>query len=254
MKLAVIAGSGMGALADLLPASGAVPFDALDGVGACTVHGHAGEIREGRIGGRECLLVLGRRHVYEGEPDRVEHLVAHVARRGAGALLVTSAAGALHRGLHPGELVVVRDLVDRQNRELLSRRAAAGSAKPGAAHPGHRGMTLDPALTRRVERAATTARVAWHRGTLVCGSGPPYETVAEVGALQRAGGDVATMSAAPEVVMANRLGLPVAVVALVTNPCTGVESARPRHDEVLAVGSQAARDLGALLVQLIDII
>lgn len=248
MKLAVIAGSGMGALADLLPAAGAVPFDALEGVGACTVHGHAGEIREGAIAGRECLLVLGRRHVYEGEPARVDHLVAHLGRRGAGALLVTSAAGALHRGLHPGEVVVVRDLVDRQNRDLLARRAGGRRAAPAPTR-----MVLDPALTRAVERAATAARVAWHRGTLVCGSGPPYETVAEVGALQHAGGDVATMSAAPEVAAANRLGLPVAAVALVTNPCTGVESARPSHDEVLVVGAQAARDLARILVQLVAI-
>jgi inosine/guanosine/xanthosine phosphorylase family protein len=237
MKLAVIAGSGMGALADLVRAERVVPFSALDGVGECAVAGHAGEIRTGAIGGRDCLLVLGRRHFYEGDPARVERLIDHVIDLGAGALLVTSAAGALHRSLHPGELVVVRDLIDRQNRP-----------------PSRARLRLDPALTARLEQAALSAGVAWQRGTLVCGSGPAYETVAEVASLQLAGGDVATMSAAPEVAWASRRGIPVAAAALVTNPCTGVEAAVPSHREVLEVGARAAGELARVISQFISLL
>jgi purine-nucleoside phosphorylase len=250
MTLAVIAGSGMGTLASLVRTDRVIPFAALDGVGACTVPGHAGEIRVGTIEGRGCLLVLGRRHLYEGDPGRVERLIDHVVALGASALLVTSAAGALHRSLRPGELVVVRDLIDRQSRAPTPRGGRAGAEARDTGGP----TRLDPGLTAMLERAALAAGVAWQRGTLVCGSGPAYETPAEVVSLQYAGGDVATMSAAPEVAHARRCGLPAAALALVTNPCTGIESAAPSHREVLEAGGRAAGALAAVIRQFISLL
>lgn len=249
MSLAVIAGSGLGGLAEAMAARRVIPFATLDGVGECTVAGHAGEIRVGDIEGRSCLLVLGRRHVYEGDPYRVERLIEHLAAEGASALLVTSAAGSLRRALRAGELVVVRDLIDRQNCAVVaSRRGLVGCRARGS--PPSR-LRVDPVLTAGLERAALAAGVPCQPGTLVCGSGPPYETVAEVGSLQVAGGDVATMSAAPEVAAANRLGLPVAVLAVVTNPCTGVEASAPSHREVLEAGARASHALAGLIRQFI---
>jgi len=236
-RLAVIAGSGMAPLAEIMASPAVTPFADIEGVGECTVDGHAGEVREGSVGGRACLLVLGRRHGYEGAFGAVDALVAHLAARGATDLLVTSAAGALTTTLHPGDLMVFHDLVDRQNR-------------PGFAGPVAR-PRLDADLTAAVERAARAAGVALHRGTGVCGLGPAYETVAEVGSLQLASGDVATMSGAPEIAAATGRGLRVAAVALVTNPCTGVASATPSHAEVLRVGREASAGLARLMLQLL---
>jgi purine-nucleoside phosphorylase len=241
-KLAVVAGSGMGALADEGTVDRRVPFADIDGVGACTVAGHAGEIREGTLGGRPCVWVMGRRHGYEGQAGAMLKLVDWLASRGVTQLLVTSAAGALCRSLSPGEVVVARDVIDRQNGRWSD-----------ASHPGRPDgrLALDPGLVAALERAATRAGVAWHRGTLVCGSGPAYETAAEVRYLQESAGDVATMSAAPEVIAANRIGLPVAVAALVTNPATGIASSALSHAEVLEVGRRSAGQVGAIVRQLL---
>jgi purine-nucleoside phosphorylase len=241
--LAVVAGSGMGALAAEVTGDRAIPFADIEGVGACTVPGHAGEVRVGALAGRPCLIVLGRRHVYEGEESAMNRLVAWLADRGATHLLVTSAAGALCRTLQPGEIVVARDLVDRQNRGR-GQRPPAGRAVDGR-------LALDPALVGALESAATRAGVPWHRGTLVCGSGPAYETAAEVRWLQESAGDVATMSAAPEVGAANRIGIPVAVMALVTNPGTGIAPAALSHAEVLSVGRRSAGRVAGVVRQLI---
>lgn len=234
-RLAVIAGSGLAALADVIDTRVVTPFTAIDGVGACAVEGHAGEVREGAVDGRPCLLVLGRRHGYEGALPAVGYLVAFLAGRGATDLLVTSAAGALCTTLLPGDLMVAHDLVDRQNRP-----PEAARARP----------RLDRNLTAAVESAAMAAGVALHRGTVVCCAGPAYETVAEVGVLQGTG-DVATMSGAPEIAAAGAHGLRCAAVAMVTNPCTGIASAMPSHEEVLRVGSAASGKLAALVRQLI---
>jgi len=241
--LAVIAGSGMASVADAVACERVVRFDEIDGVGACTVYGHSGEVREGTLEGMPCLMVVGRRHVYERETTAMTRLIAWLFARGATHLLVTSAAGGLRHTLEPGELLVAHDLIDRQNRGLLGGGRSTGNAR----NP----LRLDPSLRTAVERAATRAAVPWHRGILVCGSGPAYETSAEVRALQEADGSVATMSAAPEVAAANALGLPVAVAALITNPGTGISATALSHDEVLQVGREAAGRVAGLVRQLI---
>jgi purine-nucleoside phosphorylase len=244
-RFAFIAGSGMDALAGAIRTARELRFDQIEGVGACGVEGHAGRVLEGTIAGRDCTLVVGRRHVYEGAASAVHRLIAWLFERGVTDLVTASAAGALHRGIEPGEVVVVRACVDFQGRAAREHGEAASRERPAHA------VTIDPRLADELERAATRARVAWQRGTMVCGVGPAYETSAEVRLLQSAGGDVATMSSGPELAAAGRLGLRAAALAVVTNPCTGIAGARPDHREVLEVGRRASRGLVATFEQLV---
>ena len=248
MSLAVIAGSGLGDLSRALQVDRVLPFDRIPGVGAATIAGHAGEILSGSIDGRPCQLVRGRRHFYEGDTGPIDRLIDHVAREGATTLLVTSAAGSLRRWLSAGDLVVIHDIIDHQNRRAFSTRGA-GEAAPVAPM---RGIKVDLPATRVFEAAATAARVSWQPGTSFCTSGPLYETVADVHFLQYADADVATMSGAPEVTRANALGLPVVAVAVVTNPCTGINASVPSHEEVLEAGRRAAIGLSAAIRQFIQ--
>ena len=245
-RFALIAGSGMDPVAHAVTVRREIRFDEIAGVGACGVEGHTGRVLEGTVGGRACTLVMGRRHVYEGDPAAVAHLVEWLAESGVTDLVMASAAGALHRRLDAGDLVVARDVIDLQNREHLVR--AAGSASAGNVNAER--LRIHGGLAGDIERAATAARLSWQRGTIVCGVGPAYETPAEVRALQD-WGDVATMSSAPELAAASRLGIRVAAVALVTNPCTGVASSRPSHQEVLEVGRRMAVGLVSVFEQLI---
>ena len=244
-RLAVIAGSGMGPLCAIMQTRATTPFAEIDGVGACGVDGHAGEVRAGAVSGRESLLVLGRRHGYEGGFAAVERLVAFLSGRGATDLLVTSAAGALWPTLHPGDLVLVSDLLDRQNRRARCRGEDTIDTRSNRAGAG------DATLAALVERSARAAGVRLHRGVAVSCLGPAYETAAEVAALQVAGADVATMSGAPEVEAAARHGLRAAAVALVTNPATGIAASVPNHAEVLRVGTETCGGLARLIQQLV---
>ncbi len=246
-SLAFIAGSGMDPLARAMTVRRETRFDDIPGVGACGVEGHSGRVLEGTVGGGECTLVMGRRHVYEGDPVAVAKLIEWLAERGVTDLVMASAAGALHRGLAAGDLVVARDIVDFQNRERLARRVAGSAMRPTSTEQ----LRIDRGLAAAIERAATRARVAFYRGTIVCGVGPAYETRAEVRAFQ-GWGDVATMSSAPELAAASRLGVRAAAIALVTNPCTGVASARPSHTEVLEAGRRMTAGLADMLRQLVS--
>ena len=243
MSLAIVAGSGLAALADMLTIEETIPFEEIPGVGAATVHGHAGRVLRGTINGHAAQLLVGRRHFYEGEPRAIARLIDFVAEAGANALLVTSAAGGLRRELGTGELVIIHDIIDYQNRRaLVSHEPAARS----------RGIWVDARLTRLFEEAATRASVHWQRGVSACASGPLYETVADVGLQQFMGAHVATMSGAPEVTRANEIGLPAAAVAVVTNPCTGIDASVPDHLKVLAASAEAARGLQQVISQFIE--
>ena len=124
MSLVIIAGSGLGELSAAIDAESETPFADIPGVGAATIAGHAGKVITGRLEGRPCQLILGRRHFYEGDPRPIHHLIEYIAARGATTLLVTSAVGALRRELKAGELVVIHDIIDQQNR--VARAGGAG--------------------------------------------------------------------------------------------------------------------------------
>jgi len=247
VSLAIVAGSGLSGLASILQVEETIPFERIAGVGAATVAGHAGQLLRGTIGGRPCQLLLGRRHFYEGEPRAIARLIDLVAEAGATSLLVTSAAGALRRELPAGELVVIHDIIDLQNRRL----SAAFDEDRARLTPA-RGMRIDARLVELFEASATSARVAWQRGTSVCTSGPLYESIADVHFLQFAGATVATMSGAPEVTRANQIGIAAMSVAVVTNPCTGIDASVPSHAEVLEASAGAAVGLGRVIRQFIE--
>ena len=255
-KLALITGSGMAGVHRSLDSIERRSFVDIDGMTPCDVEGHLGDVWTCGAGsdGDSAFLVFGRRHFYEGAHQEMGALIRWLAEKGVTDLVAFSAAGSLHRSLPTGELVVADAIVDLQNR-VPAPAGARASAAAGTAHrwrgATHRDLYVDRDLSRWVERTAIAAGLACRRGTVACNSGPGYETAAEVGFLQGIGVDVATMSLAPEVEIANRLGLRVAVVGTITNPATGVGRARPRHEDVLHAAQRLSgplsRVVGALL-------
>ena len=243
--IAFIAGSGLGGVADGFEVEERVPFDAIAGVGSATVAGHRGEILRCRSGEDTCWVAMGRRHVYEGDAAPIRAMVSWLAAHGVTDLVVTSAAGSLRTTLVPGELVLVTGILD-----LQSRPAAVGEASlPGRGAHRH---GVDAGLSRRVASAAGRAGVVLRSGIVACLDGPTYETPAEVRFLQAAGADLVTMSAAPEMAVATETGLRVACIGAITNPGTGIGTATPGHDQVLATAMTMAPPLGRIFSELVS--
>lgn len=243
-ELAVIAGSGMGDAAGAFDVIDTVPFASIEGVGDCTVDGHRGEVAVCA----DVMFVLGRRHLYEGEPGAMRHLFRWMGDRGVNDVVVASAAGSLRGDIGPGEFVVVSDALDMQNR--LPVRVDNATDRPPVPRPP-RAPGVHPILTAALEAAARRCGVGCRRGTLACLPGPTYETPAEVAMLQHTGADVVTMSAAPEILLAGECGMRVAALAAVTNPATGIGHAAPDHAEVLSHAARMGRDLGRIVRELI---
>jgi purine-nucleoside phosphorylase len=243
-ELAVILGSGLGVVASSLERSARTTYQAL-GLPAPGIEGHAGEICVGELAGRRVALVSGRVHIYEGRPVQVLARIVRVLHLwGVRGLVVTASVGGIDPALAPGALVDIEDVIN-----LMGASPLMGPAW------GHRfpdmGAALDPTLRARVAAAAAAAGVDLPAGVYAAMHGPAFETPAEIRMLRLLGARVVGMSVAPEVLAAAEVGLPVAGVALVSNPAAGVGTEQLVHEDVLRAGAIARDQVVRLLTALV---
>src|SRR5512133_3259269 len=65
-QVAVILGSGLGALADEVKAVASIPYGEIPGFAQSSVAGHVGRLVAGTLEGTRVLVMQGRLHYYEG--------------------------------------------------------------------------------------------------------------------------------------------------------------------------------------------
>jgi purine-nucleoside phosphorylase len=233
---AIILGSGLGDLADLVANPRRVPYADIPGFYAPAVEGHRGELISGTLGGKEVLLLAGRFHMYEGHgahaaafPVRVVHAL------GARVLFVSNAAGGIRRDLTAGTLMMITDHLNLQGRNPL-----IGAVEPGDTRFPDMSAAYAPRLQALLEAAAKESKVKLKQGVYAGLLGPTYETPAEVRMLGTLGADAVGMSTVPEVIVAVALGMEVAGVSLVTNPAAGISKVPLDHKEVMAEAGKAS--------------
>jgi purine-nucleoside phosphorylase len=237
-------GSGLGGAIDGLADAVVLPTAELPHWPRSTVHGHAGRLALGRWQGVPVVALSGRSHRYEGYPlDRVTFGVRVMHALGARTMILTNAVGAMNPDYEPGDLMLAtghinfigkRGLFTRD--ELRARRAGRTVGDPYA-----------PALRAVLVDAALRAGVRLHRGVLMGGHGPTYETASEVRMAGYLGADVACMSTVHEVTLAAELGCATASISCITNKATGLAGKPLTHDEVTEVANVAARNIARIL-------
>ena len=234
-RLALILGSGLGALAARISPVVDVPFADVPGFPPAGVQGHAGRVIAGSLDHVDVFAVSGRWHLYEGHDPEIAALAVRVAYAlGARTLLVSNAAGGIRRSLRPGDLMIVRDHIN-----LMWRNPLSGPVAPHETRFPDMSAPYDRDLAALLRAAAAQGRIAVTEGVYAAVLGPSYETPAEIRMLERLGADAVGMSTVPEVLAARALGMRVAGISLIANKAAG--SAVPLdHDEVLAAGARAA--------------
>lgn len=210
-EIALVLGSGLGPLADSV--EGVVSqFADIPGFPVSTAPGHAGRLILGRLFGRDCVVMQGRVHIYEGySPAEVVFPVRVMAALGAKTLVLTNAAGGMHPDDRVGDLVVIEDHLSL---------AAAGGLDPlrGPNDPaiGPRFVSMNRAYDP--DLVALAARMGEiRRGTYAHVVGPSFEPPALIRLLKLAGCDLVGMSTVPEVIAARHLGMRVLAISAVTN-------------------------------------
>jgi 5'-methylthioadenosine phosphorylase len=133
---------------------------------------------------------------------------------GMGCVLGISAVGSLQEHLHPGELVLVDQFIDRTR----SRTAESTFFGHGCVAHAHFADPVWEPLRQLALAAATTAGATVHDGgTYVCMEGPHFSTRAESNLYRSWGASVIGMTNLQEAKLAREAEIAYATVALVTD-------------------------------------
>ena len=112
-KIAVVTGSGLGALADGLGDAVTIPFADIPEFPRTTVKGHAGEFCIGTLRGKPVCVLRGRAHFYEGyTPQQATFYVRVLRVLGVETLILTNAAGGLTPDFVAGDIMLINDHIN----------------------------------------------------------------------------------------------------------------------------------------------
>lgn len=235
--VALILGSGLGALADEVEAVATVDYHDIESFPVSTVPGHKGRFVFGYFGKVKVVIMQGRVHFYEGYnrndvllPTRLMKLL------GAKALFLTNAAGSVNRGYNAGDFMLITDHIMSLFPNPL---IGANMDELGPRFPD---MTevYDRTLRQTILGTAADLGIEMQQGVYCQLTGPTFETPAEVRMLSALGADAVGMSTACEAVAARHAGMRVCGISLITNQAAGISPTPLSHEEVSETGDRVA--------------
>ncbi|HYT04361.1 MAG TPA: purine-nucleoside phosphorylase [Gemmatimonadales bacterium] len=243
-EVAIILGTGLGALADDIVVDTRIPYGEIPGFPLSTVESHAGQLLVGTLAGRRVAAMQGRFHRYEGySVQQIAFPVRVLQRLGARTLLVSNACGGMQPLWSPGDLMLIADHINLlgDNPLVGPNDDALGPRFPDMSEPYDAGLR---ALARQV---ALERGITLREGVYVAVTGPNLETRAEYRMLRALGADVVGMSTVPEVIAAVHMGLKVLGVSIITDQCLPDALAPASVEQIIAVARAAEPKLTALL-------
>ena len=247
-EVAIILGSGLGPLADMIDVAVEVRTTSIEGYPPSTVEGHEGVFIFGDLNGRKVLALKGRIHAYEGHPlDVVVLPVRMMARLGARTIVLTNAAGGIRPDLRKGDVMLIEDHLNLQPASPLE--------GPNVEEWGPRFPDMteawDPELRKIARQVASEDGLELQAGVYASLRGPQYETPAEVRMLARLGADAVGMSTVPEVIAARHMGMRAVGFSLISNVAAGLGEGPLDHREVVEAGRERGEALSSFTRRLI---
>ncbi|HUK21100.1 MAG TPA: purine-nucleoside phosphorylase [Gemmatimonadales bacterium] len=248
-EVAVILGTGLGALATEIADATRIPYTEIPGFPIATVESHAGVLLLGRLAGRPVVAMQGRFHRYEGYTlQQIAFPVRVLRALGARLLVVSNACGGMHPLWSPGDLMLIADHINLlgDNPLVGPNDESLGPRFPDMSEP------YDPWLREIARRVARERGFTLREGVYVAVTGPNLETRAEYRMLRALGADVVGMSTVPEVITAVHMGMRVLGVSIITDQCLPDALAPTTVERIIAVARDAEPHLTALIQGVLD--
>lgn len=249
-EIGIILGSGLGDFADKFDSIN-ICYNEIPHFHASKVVGHKGQLVFAEIEGKKVVMMQGRYHFYEGHPmSTVTYPVKVMKKLGVKTLVVTNAAGAVHKGFSAGELMLIKDhinfmgtnpLVGKNDEEL-------GPRFPDMSEIYKKDLRL------LAQEKAKELGFELKEGVYAAVAGPSYETPAEINMLKLLGADAVGMSTAPEAIIANYCGIDVLGISCLTNYAAGVTNSPLAHSEVIETADRVKESFQKLLLEMIKAI
>ena len=237
-QIGMVLGSGLGKLADELDARTVIPYAAIPGWPASTVHGHQGNLVIGGLEGQVVAVMQGRAHFYEGySMQQVTFPIRVMKALGMHTVILTNAAGGINQQYQVGDLMLLEDHINLPGMVGANPLMGANDESLGLRFVGL-AQAYDRPLRRRALQVAVRHEIPLHSGVYCSLSGPAFETPAEIRMLRAWGADAVGMSTTHEVLVARHAGMRVLAFSGITNCAidqvdTDLET---NHEEVLEAG------------------
>lgn len=238
--VAVVLGSGLGKIVDIMENKEIVPYKEIPNFPQSSVAGHAGNLVFGMIGETRIMALQGRFHYYEGfTMKEVAYPVYVMKLLGIKNMIVTNACGGINESFHPGDLMIIDDFINSLDVNPLMgvNDERFGTRFPDMSEPYSR------RLRERAQKAADELGIETRHGVYTLFQGPYYESAAEIRMYKAAGSDAIGMSTVPETIVANYVGIETLGIACITNMATGLRTGKHSHQEVVSIAEQTSKKL-----------
>lgn len=248
-QVGIVLGSGLGRLAESIENPVVVPYKDIPGFPQSTAIGHKGNFVFGTMGGKPVVAMQGRFHYYEGyDMQTVTIGVRTMKVLGIEYFFVSNAAGACNQSFRVGDLVIIKDHISFFPNPLVG----PNMDEFGPRFPD---MTCayDSKLQDMARKVAAEKGLILQTGVYLAGTGPTYETPAEVRFYRTIGADLLGMSTIPEVIVARHCGIRVFGMSVVTNVSNLTNEVRNLNDgeDVVAQADAAAVNMSSLFEGLV---
>ena len=243
--VAMVLGSGLGYLGDLVENAVVVPYGEIPHFKVSTAPGHKGQLVFGQLNGCNVAVMQGRMHHYEGYSyEEVAYAVRVLHLLGCNKLIVTNAAGCVRTEWQAGDLMLITDQI-----KIFMESPLRGENIPefGPRFPDSSHL-YTPALQDVAREAAAELGISLREGVYMYFPGPQYETPAEIRMARILGGDAVGMSTAPEVIVAAHCGMEVLGFTLLSNMAAGILDQPLSEQEVLDAAAAARESFSALVL------
>ena len=241
VKIGIIGGSGLDN-PDILQNSRDLYVD--------TIYGKPSSLLKiGKIHGKDVVLLArhGREHTIPGTQINFRANIQALKDIGCNYIISTTAVGSLREEIGRGDFVILDQFIDFTRHRKITFHE---SFKPH--EPIHISMAepFDRNLRKILIDSAEELGLKYHnKGTVITIEGPRFSTKAESKMFRLWGADVINMSIAPEVILANEIGIPYASIAMSTDfDCWKEDEDAVTWEEVLKVFKENSEKVTKLLL------
>jgi purine-nucleoside phosphorylase len=241
----IVLGSGLSPMAERCDVIAQISFSHIPHFSVPTTPGHDGVLIVTKIGHSLTYIMKGRFHFYEGfSTQEITFPLRVFASLGVRNVILTNAAGGLHPGMMPGDLMVIRDHLSFFCESPLR---GPNLDEFGPRFPDQTRI-YNPDFITSVLKIAEEMNMPLHIGVYAYMRGPQFETPAEIKALRIMGADAVGMSTVPEAIVASHCGMRVLAISCITNLAAGTTDVPLSHAEVIETGA-AASDRTIMLIE-----
>lgn len=173
----------------------------------------------GEIEGVPCVLLSRHGRGHKINPTNVNYRANLWALQQVGCthLLVTTACGSLQPNMHPADIVVIDQFIDRTQKRQQTFFDGEPTSPPGICHLPM-AEPFCPRTRKILFNCAKELGISCHeKGTILTIEGPRFSSRAESKLWNSWGAHCINMTTVPEVILAKELGLCYAALALVTD-------------------------------------